>query len=203
MKKAFTLVELLIALLVTGIILSAVVTLAYAMSSAGRDSTDTAVKEAQLRQARLRIGELIHQCRLICAAPGNDLAVWQADSNDDGRINVGELVYIETGNDGTMLRLCCFKSTDLAPVTLAQLNEPETKALLVSQYSETYVPLIPACAHARFVLDASPPRTRQLTISFDLAESGSVHRYEVTESLRAWAGNLLNATATELVRDDD
>jgi prepilin-type N-terminal cleavage/methylation domain-containing protein len=205
--KAFTLVELLIALMVTGIILSAVATLAYAMSSASRDSDDTVAKEAQLRQARLRIAELVGQCQLICAAPGNDLAIWQADTIPDGQINVGELIYIERGDGHNILRLCRFPATDSAVVTLAQLNEPGRKALLVAQYSETYVPLIPACEHVEFTLgkasDEAVPFTRWLTIAFDLAENGAVHPYEMTETLRAWAGNRLNGTATALVSDDD
>jgi prepilin-type N-terminal cleavage/methylation domain-containing protein len=93
-KKAFTLVELLVTMVVTGIILSAVATLAFAMSSASRSSDDAILQEALLRQTRLRIGELLRTCKLICAAPGNDLAIWQTDTNDDGQINVSELVYM-------------------------------------------------------------------------------------------------------------
>ena len=108
--KAFTLVELLVTMVVTGILLSAVATLAFAMSSASRSSDDTILNEAQLRQTRLRIGELVRTCKLICAAPGNDLAIWQADTNNDGQINVGELVYIERGDGLNTLQLCQFSA---------------------------------------------------------------------------------------------
>jgi prepilin-type N-terminal cleavage/methylation domain-containing protein len=206
-SKAFTLVELLVALLVTGIILSAVATLAYAMSSASRDSSDTVVKEAQLRQARLRIGDLVRHCKLICAAPGNDLAVWQADTNNDGQINVSELVYIERGTGHDTLGLCWFSPTDSDPKTLTELGDPGTKALLVSQHSETRASLVPVCANVQFSLGKASseavPFTRWLTISFDLTEGGATHSYEMTETLRAWAGNLLSADGTALVSDDD
>ena len=202
--KAFTLAELLIALVVTGIVLSAVATLAFAMSSASRDSDDVIVKQAQLRQARLRIAELIRHSKLICAAPGNDLAVWRADDNDDGQINVGELVYIERGSSRNMVRLCQFSPTETDSVPLANLRVATMKAYLVSRYLEVYVPLIPACSDVQFDFHGeNPPFTRWLTVSFELSESGVIHRYEMSAALRAWAGNLLNADGTALVDDDD
>lgn len=202
-RKAFTLVELLIALVVTGVILSAVTTLAFAMGSANRASDDTILKEAQLRQARLRIGELVRNGKLICAAVGNDLAVWQADTNSDGNINVGELVYIERGDGRNTLRLCQFSAGQDDVVTLPSLALATMKGWLVSKYSETYARLIPACQNVQFTLDAAPPYTRRLTISFGLDENGTVHPYEISVVLRAWAGNLLSSDGTSLVSDDD
>jgi len=201
--KAFTLVELLVTLVVTGILLSAVATLAFAMSSATRDSDDTILKEAQLRQARLRIGELIRNCKLICAAPGNDLVVWQADPNNDGDINVRELVYIERGDDLNTLRLCQFSPAAGDPVTLQSLAAATTKESLVSQYAETYATLIPVCEDVQFHLDAAPPFTRRVTLSFRLIENGTAHPYEMNMALRGWAGNLLNEAGDAVVGDDD
>jgi len=201
--KAFTLVELLVTLVVTGIILSAVATLAFAMSSATRDSDDTIFKEAQLRQARLRIGELIRNCKLICAAPGNDLVVWQADPNNDGDINVRELVYIERGDDLNTLRLCQFSPAAADAVTLQSLAAATTKESLVSQYAETYATLIPVCEDVQFHLDAAPPFTRRVTLSFRLIENGTAHPYEMNMALRGWAGNLLNEAGDAVVGDDD
>jgi prepilin-type N-terminal cleavage/methylation domain-containing protein len=206
-RKAFTLVELLITLIVTGIILSAVTTLAFAMSSAGWASDDTAVRQAQLRQARLRIGELIHNCRLVCAAPGpgNDLVLWQDDTNGDGRINVGEIVYIERGDNLSILRLCQFAPTEVAPVTLSTLGAPTMKAYLVSKYAETYALLIPACTNVQFSFDTAPPFTRRLDISFGLSENGTTHQYEMTMALRARAEHVVKLIGTkfEIVSDDD
>ena len=201
--KAFTLVELLIALVVTSIILLAVTTLAFAMSSATQVSDDTTFKEAQLRQARLRIGELIRNCKLICAAPGNDLVVWAADPNNDGEINIRELVYIERGNALNSLQLCVFSPADGDVVTLESLAPATTKNLLVSTYAETHVALIPACQNVQFHLDAAPPFTRRVTISFSLVENQTAHPYEMTVALRGWAGNVLNEAGDAVVGDDD
>ncbi|MCH7559430.1 MAG: prepilin-type N-terminal cleavage/methylation domain-containing protein, partial [Planctomycetes bacterium] len=80
-KKGFTLVELLVALVVTGIVLAAVATLAFAMGTANDVADDSSQKQAQVRYATLRISELIRHCKLICGTPGSDVAVWRADDN--------------------------------------------------------------------------------------------------------------------------
>jgi prepilin-type N-terminal cleavage/methylation domain-containing protein len=201
--KAFTLVELLVGLLVTSILLSAVATLAFAMNSAQKASGDTAVKQTQLRQATLHIGELIGNSKLICAAPGNDLAVWRADDNDDNHINVNELVYIERGPGLNLLRLCLFSSPDNPQKTLAELALTTTKQQLIADHRGTYALLIPQCANAQFRWDAAPPQTRVLSVSFDLVENGFTRHYEINTALHAWAGHLLDASGQEIVSGDD
>jgi len=70
-NKGFTLVELMVVtLIVTGIIMSAIATLAFAFSSAYDATDDTDRKQAQVRYASLRISELIRHCKLICAVSG-------------------------------------------------------------------------------------------------------------------------------------
>lgn len=198
-----TLVELLVALIVTAILLSAVATLAFALNSASQASDDTVFKQAQLRHATLRVSELVRSCRLICAAPGNDLVIWRADENGDGQINITELVYLERGDSLNTLQLCQFTSTVDPNVAFGSLGLSATKTQLIASYDETYTPLIPQCKNVQFALDSAPPFTQLLTISFDLTENGTDHRYAVDVALRGWAGNLLNATGDALVADDD
>jgi len=200
--KAFTLVELLVSLIVTGILLSAVATVAYAVNVADQTSDDTVGKQAYFRQAVLRISELVRHCRLIGAAPGNDLVVWQADDNGDGLINVNELVYIERSDTFDTLRLRAFHSADNPSTSLETLGLSDTKAQLASAYDETRTTLVPACKNLTFRFDAAPPRTQLLAVSFDLTEGNVDHRYEITVALRSWAGHLLS-DANVLVGDDD
>jgi hypothetical protein len=195
--------ELLVGLLVTSILLSAVATLAFAMSSAQTACGDTAFKQAHLRQATVYFSELIGNCRLLCAAPGTDLVVWREDTNGDNRINVNELVYIERGPGLDLLRLCRFSSASNPEKTLAELSLSTTKQELIFNCNGTYVPLIPQCANVQFRWDANPPRTRLLDVSFDLSENNLTRRYEINTALRAWAGHLLNASGTEIVNGDD
>ena len=85
-SKAFTLVELMVTLVVTGIILSAVTTLAFAMNSATNDGDNAAVTQTRLRQATLRLLDLVQNGRMILTASSTELAIWRSDDNDDARI---------------------------------------------------------------------------------------------------------------------
>jgi hypothetical protein len=161
------------------------------------------IKQAQLRLATLRLGELIRTSRMICAAPGNDLAVWTADDNDDGLVNVNELVYVERSDALDSLGVCRFPEGATAVVDFGSLTLTATKTQLLADYEEIVLPLLPVCQNVQFAVDADPPYTRQLGVSFDLTENETAHPYEVTATLRAWAGNLLNDSGDALVSDDD
>jgi len=206
-RKGFTLIELLIGILITSIVLSAVATFAFALSNASMASGDTAVKQTQLRQATLRINDLVGTCRLLCAAPGNDLAVWRADDNADGQINVNEVVYLERGEACTLLRLCQFASTDNPAVALSDLALAATKTQLQASGNPTYTPLIPVGKNVEFAFHPVPPPLTYvdcLMVSFQLTENGIDRRYETVTALRSRAAHLLNATGDALVaRDDD
>jgi hypothetical protein len=205
-NKAFTVIELLVGLQITSILLAAVATLAFALSTASMASGDTAVKQAQVRQATLRIGDLLGTCKLICAAPGNDLLVWRADDNADNQIDLNELVYIERGETCNILRLCQFTSADNLPETLGNLALASTKSQFLSSCSVMYTSLIPQCKDVAFAFYPVPPpltRTTCLMVSFTLTENGADHRYEIVTALRSRAGHLLNKTGDALVATDD
>jgi len=196
-ENGFSLVELLVALVVTGIVLAAVATLAFAMGTANDVADDSSQKQAQVRYATLRISELIRHCKLICGTPGSDVAVWRADDNGNEQININELVYIERGTSGDYLRLCKFPSSD---TSLVNLSDIET--LSTSDYSVTYVPLVPQCGNVQFSFDVAPPNSRFVSIAFDVLENDIVRQYQISTALRGWAGNLLDGSGN-IVSDDD
>ncbi|MCH7557047.1 MAG: hypothetical protein IIB56_06275, partial [Planctomycetes bacterium] len=154
-------------------------------------------KQAQVRYATLRISELIRHCKLICGTPGGDVAVWRADDNGDGQININELVYIERGTGRDYLRLCEFPSSD---TSLVNLSDIET--LSAGDYSVTYVLLVPQCGNVEFSFDVAPPNSRFVSISIDILENDIVHQYQISAALRGWAGNLLDGSGN-IVSDDD
>ncbi len=197
-RTGFTLIELLLALIVTGIILTAVTTLAFAVGVANDTTDDTVQKQAQVRYATLRISDLIRRCRLICGTPNSDLALWRADNNADGQININELVYIERGVGKDYLRLCEFPSSDTSIVNLSDIQ-----TLSTGTYSVTYVPLVPECSNVEFSLDSAPPYSRFVSISFDLLENGFLRQSQINAALSGWAGNLLDAGGNNIVSDDD
>jgi hypothetical protein len=173
------------------------------MSSANDASDDTSIKQAQVRYATLRVSELVRHCKLICGTPGYDLAVWQADTNGNGLININELVYIEKGEDADYLRLCEFPASATSQIDLSDIEtlSPES----YSKDSITRATLIPQCSNVDFLVDVESPLTKSkfLSISFDLVENNAVRHYQINTALRGWAGNLLNAAGDAIVSDDD
>ncbi len=163
--KAFTFVELLVALVVTSIVLTAVATLAYALGTVNETSDDTSRKQAQLRYATLRISELIKYSKLVYAASESEIVLW-LDYNKNEEIEMAtELLVIRKValGDGDM-QLCEFNS---AP-------EP--------------VVLIPRCSNVQFMLDPAPQDTKFVSILFELEENDVWHEYQISATVRCKAG---------------
>lgn len=203
LKKGFTLVELLVAMVVTSIVLTAVATLAYAMSSANDATDDTSQKQAQIRFTTLRVSELIRHCKLICSATGEDMAIWRADDNNDGQINISELVYIETGPSREHLRLYEFPSSNNSAISLSSIGAISTNWWSTYSSDISYTQIIPQCSNVQFgFLPDLPPQSRFVSISFDVVESDIVRQCQISAALRGWAGNLLDSSGN-IVSDDD
>jgi type II secretory pathway pseudopilin PulG len=215
---AFTLIELLVGLLITSIVLSAVATLAFALSVASRDAEDTSRVQTQVRHATLQIGELIRTSQLVCAAPGTDLVLWRADDQQNDRIDVNEIVYVEYDDASDSLKLWEFQVED-SPTVLAALGlpetqpvltilaQPQTKTALLQAYAAgnqvRRTTLLDTCSDVTFTADHNPPYTRWLAISVELTDNGGVHPYEIEMTLRASATHLLSSDGSTLVSDDD
>ncbi len=202
-SKGLTLVELTVALIVTSIILTAVVTLAHALGTVNDASNDTSQKQAQVRYVTLRIAELIKHCKLICGAPGDDLCIWRADDNGDGKINPIELVYIESGPGRDYLQLLDFTWSASWNLTLSETQDINTKDALIVACDDRRTLLLPECSNVWFGFDEAAPMTRLVSISFELSENGISRQYQINASLRGWGGNLLNPAGDAIVSDDD
>jgi len=204
-NRGLTLVELLVAAVVTSIVMTAVATLAFAVGSANKATDNTSQIQAQIRFATMRISELIRHGKLICYVNGQELVVWRADDTPGGedQINAGELVYIETDNN--RIRLMDFSSVpgSLETVSLSLTELESLKVSLMSGCTERYTVLVPDCSNVQVgFLPELPPRSRFVTISFDVAENGAVHKYQINAALRGWAGNLLD-NGNDVTGDDD
>ena len=204
-KSGLTLVELLVALVVTSIVLTAVATLAFALGAANDATDDTSRKQAQVRSATLRISELVRHCKLICGTPGGDLAIWREDRNDVGQININEIVYISAGPHRNHIRLHECNSVSNPRVELSQIDAVGTSWWLGFYDIESYTGLIAQCSNVQFSLDNVdvPPRSKLVSISFDLVENNIVRQYQISAALGSWAGNLLSADGQSIVGDDD
>lgn len=201
--KGFTLVELLVALVVTSIILAAVTTLAFALSTANDVTDNTSQTQAYVRYTTLRISELIRHCKLICGMSGDDLAVWRADDNGNGQINPQELLYIEMGTGRDYVQLLDFPSAGNWRITLSSILSGTAKQELILICDERQTRLVPVCSNAQIVLDSSPPWSRSVSLSFDLVENGTVRQYQISAALHGFSGNLLDDSGEVINSDDD
>ena len=203
--KAFTLVELLLALSISGIILAAVATLAYAMGSANDISGQTRLTQAQFRSTSMRLADLFHNCRLIVGSYTNTLAIWQSDLNNNGKIESNELIFLKTNDAKTILQL---KLYGLIPgnenwtTTIANVQSTNAERFLDLNCDDRPVyNILPVCSNLSFNVDKDPPLTRTVTLSFDLEMEGPQRHY-LTYTLSAGAYHLLSTT-NALVTDDD
>ena len=208
-NNGFTLVELLMAMIVSAFVLTAVAALAFAMGSADDSSDDTSQKQAQLRHATINVSELIQHCRLVVVATLGHVAFWRADDDGDNRINLEEIVYIDRGPGGDRLQLVEFTSTNNPVVTLPQirpLGQHWWTSIMGAQ--ESFTVLIPACSNVQFFYDSPPQppgqtQIKSISIAFDISENGVNRKYQINASLRNWAGNLLSSDGSFIVSDDD
>jgi prepilin-type N-terminal cleavage/methylation domain-containing protein len=202
-KKGLTLIELVIALIVTSIIVTAVVTLAYALDTANKFTEDTCKTQVQIRFATLRISDLIRHCRLVCYAGSDDLAVWRADDDNDGNISISELVYIECGSSQDHLQLCEFPSSNNTPINPVSIGSFASNWWSTYSASVDYTTLIPQCSNVQFGFDVLPVlESRFVSISFDVVEEGVARQCQINATLRGRAGNLLDESGN-IVSDDD
>jgi len=201
--KGLTLVELLVALMVTAVIMASVATLAYAMGSVNDASDQTSRNQAQVRYATLRIVELLKHCKLICGTPGSDLALWRADDNGDGWINPPELVYIEARSGGSELSLLEFTGAPAWPLKLTDIGNSSFKTFLWVFCGPERTVLVDNCDNIGFYPADVGTTDEFVSVSFDVVEAGGSRNYQVDGFLRGRAGNLLNAAGDELVADDD
>ncbi|UCF00055.1 MAG: prepilin-type N-terminal cleavage/methylation domain-containing protein [Planctomycetota bacterium] len=202
-EKGFTLVELLVALSVASIVFTAVATLAYALSTANDSTRDTSQKQAQLRYATLRISELVRNCTLICKTGGTDFAMWSADDNSNGQININELVYIDTGTNQDHIRIYKCNNSSNPEVTLSEIDSVGTSWWLGYYDIATYTEPVAECSNVQVSFDEAAPLTKFVSISFDIFENGVIRQWQINSALRSWAGHLLNITNDAIVSDDD
>jgi prepilin-type N-terminal cleavage/methylation domain-containing protein len=201
----FSLVELIVAMMVLSIVLSAVVTLSYALSSAYESTSDIGEKQARVRYTNLRMTELIRHSKLVCAWFNGNLVVWRADDNNDNKINISEIVYIETEDGDSCIRLLQFttRTGNDWNISLGLVQWPYLKNILSSRYPQIRTTLIDKCDGMNIILDKNPPYTQNVNIVYNIEEDERVRTYQISANLRCWAGHLIDTSYRLVTQDDD
>ena len=211
----FTTVELLVALTVCSIVLTAVASLAYAIGSANRYSEERSDHQMALRCATVRITDLVKQRSVMAFTTPDSIALWTGDDNNDGLINGSELVYIETGAGGESLRLLYFilqeDELDIS-VTVEEIKNGTARSKLIAaaetqeyytdeNYIIRYMTILPECSSVQLNLTGGT----FVSILFDLTENSITSTYQICARLRCSADHLLDPATGEThgLGDDD
>ena len=212
-RTGFTLVEIIVAMMVTAIVLSAVVTLADAMGTAHEATEEMGRNRAQIRSATVRLAELIKHSRMICGTPGDDITIWIKDINNDNLINPRELIIIESGAGRDYIRTLEFSyGSDLSKQNIFEngwfdsfddFADSYAKDLLMGLFEEVYITLIPECSNVQYFTDSAAPDTNLISISFDIEENGIAQNYQINSSLRASGANMIDSLGALVISGDD
>jgi prepilin-type N-terminal cleavage/methylation domain-containing protein len=125
-RCGFTVAELLIAMAVSGIVLAAVATLAFATGKADTALDDLLTAQKFIQFDTRRLADALRYSRAVFQTPSGNIALWRADDNSNNRINGSELLFVRMA--GSDLRLCEFAFSYPADkavksLTLATLGE--------------------------------------------------------------------------------
>lgn len=121
--RAFTLVELTLAMSILALIGTTVVAAAFAVSSA-QASTDKLGDNVHAgRSSMVRIERLIRQAQLVSGGQADSLSLWMGDTDGNGRINADETVYLVYLSNERVVRMRRIQFPDIIePVLKAVLN---------------------------------------------------------------------------------
>lgn len=213
-RYAFTLVELLVALTVSSVILSAVAALAFAVTSANEASNELALRNTQARAAQLRITDIVRSSRLICGVPASDVVIWanddgySGDGANDNQVNGAEIVFLElwTKQVNIVTYVPGWWSELWFRTRVFTMSEMQTgwaKWELMNRCYRIETVILPTAANIQRSLDTAVPYTQRMTLSFDLTADNITRNYQFTAALRGYAGHLLDDTGRLVTTDDD
>jgi len=199
-RAGFTLAELLLALSVMTIVLSAAAALAFAMGSAESATSKMGEQQARIRFATMRIRELARNSCLVIPCSTTGVVFWTGDANEDGMINGNEVVWLSTdGSDGAgkVVRITEFPG-QTAVVKKTDLQNKSAINSLIMTSEETVTTILNDCSSVSISL-----QDNITTVSISLIEDGQVKELQICAAIRASANYLLTAPNSDLVSGDD
>lgn len=201
-RRGFTVVELLVALLVTSIVLGAVANLSYAVGRAIESTEKLNHSQRTLRYATLRIGELIRHAKLVISNPTNEsIAIWTADDKkEDNKINGSELVYIEFSDGSQELRMLEFPFQS-EHVTIAGITDGSARTTLIDMTDEQVTVLAEDVTNAFFTHGSATAKyvVMDFALNIDSVRTG----FQIRARAGASADNLIDQAGELVIGDDD
>jgi len=200
-RRGFTLAELVIAMTVLGIILAAAAGLAFAMNSAERVTNDMGESQSHVRYATMRITELIRNSNMIFATSylHEGIAIW-TDGDDDGRIDSGELVYVEYDQINRELDIVDYPGAG-GMMTVDNVKSGAARFALSGSGNERRMAVVFNCDNAEF--PAVNPVGDLVSIRFTTEEDGRAKTYQISARKMVSMDYLLDGSGELKSGDDD
>ncbi len=104
-RIAFTLIEMTMAIAITGVTGLSVAGAAITFSTAHEHSREFYGHIQTARTAMMRVQRMIRSCLLVTSVNGTSMILWASDANEDGQINPSETILLEWDYEAGEVRL--------------------------------------------------------------------------------------------------
>ena len=196
-QGGFTLIELVMGLLISGIILLAVATLSYAMRQ-GQEVTDQMLANQSMnRSLSIRIPEMIRNSLAVWQADDGDLVIWTEDANANRHVETSELAYLMINTAGRRIELMTCAGLNV-PVTIAQILDGTAESTIKATPIEQIIPLVTRCTNMQFQIQ----NEKFVIIQFQLTEETGSRDYQVCACVRGDASAWIQGGVLVSIDDD-
>lgn len=200
-RAGFTLAELLLALSVMSIVLTAAATFAFAMSSAMITTNNMGEKQARLRFSIMRIRELARNSSHVFTL-SNGVAFWVDDANGDGQVNINELAWLQTRivvDVGISIRITEFPD-EIGTVAKIEIIDGSALSLLRNKTGKVEMILFDECVSASITTYSTD---KAVVVDFSLIENNEIKGYQISGVIRGSAEYLFDSSENMVLGDDD
>ena len=202
----FTLIELIIAMIITVIISSAVLVLSNAVASAYENSQSNAYRNAGVRSTNVFFTNAVKSSNLVLKITSNRICFWTHDSNGDFAINPAELIYFDYDDSAKEINIIKFSGVNELSDTidLSSFSGNNYMEFLKGKYNEQQARLIDHCTRLNFSSDKVSPYAQLINLAFDIDQDNRNYHFEFTVAKKvspiAWINSDGNLKG---INDDD
>ena len=193
--KAFTLMEMVIAMAITAVIGTAVAGVAMSLSTNYSQNTDYYYNVQSARSAVSYMRDSLRKAKLVTASSGNEVVLW-VDSNDDGLINNSEVRYWGVVS-GELKELKVVYPSGMGAMdttlTLSQLTNVATAlALLQANAYSNWISLAGDVTSFTVGVEPSAPLATFVKLNLACGSSGQAVDLRTAVAMRAPAAALVS-----------
>lgn len=211
MKRALTLIEMMLAATVTSLTATAGATMIYAISTSATQTRDYRTQRAEGHYAVSMIGRTIRQARAVGYLNGDSMSLWMRDWNGNDSIDIEELgrIYLDSVNHAILFDYFeTSEVTGLGTLAFDQLFNPSDLTTAMNVTQRKTVPL--AKGVSSFQIDGHPDsvEVRMVQVRFTMSVNGESLTFHHAASPKASADYLFysqtvvpaSATSTRALR---